>query len=104
MQALGCHAAIFAIALATFAATAEAGASELRRARQAEIEKYVSRNADLTELSNGYSYKSGSRNGYKFSDGSVCVRFPSGGTDCVKVLTDGKKFYMVTKDGARSSF
>ncbi|MBO9136971.1 hypothetical protein ACQZ4Y_19870 [Rhizobium sp. L80/93] len=81
-----------------------AQADSLRKASQAQIEAYVAKKADLTKLSNGWSYKSNAKYGYKFSDGGMCVRTQRGSVSCTKIVTDGKKFFMVSPDGTKTPF
>lgn len=96
--------ALLAVAIAAFMVPTMANADGIHKASQAEIEAYVSKKADLTKLSNGWSYKSNAKYGYKFADGSMCVRTQSGSVSCTTIGTDGKKFYMISPNGTRTSF
>jgi hypothetical protein len=100
-----CFGYLFAVSLLTgLAAATGLQAEELRKASLAEIKDYVSKKTHLTELSNGWSYRSNNKYGYKFADGSMCVRTTNGSVSCTKIVTDGKKFFMVSPDGQKTPF
>ena len=96
--------AVLAVTIGASMVPSMANADGVHKATQAEIEAYVAKKADLTKLSNGWSYKSDAKYGYKFADGGMCVRTQSGSISCTKIVTDGKKFYTVSPDGTRTSF
>jgi hypothetical protein len=96
--------ALLAVTIGVSMAPSTANADGVHKASQAEIEAYVAKKADLTKLSNGWSYKSNAKYGYKFADGSMCVRTQSGSVSCTTIVTDGKKFYMVSPNGTRTAF
>lgn len=96
--------ALLAMGVNAVSLPTSAHADQIRKASQSEIEAYVAKSADLTKLSNGWSYKSNAKYGYKFSDGSMCVRTQSGSVSCTKIVTDGKKFYTISPDGTKAPF
>lgn len=92
------------VALAVGGASSPADAANLRSATASEIVDYVGKHSNLTQLSNGWQYKSTNKYGYKFLDGRMCVRSQSGAVSCTKIVTDGEKFYMMDSSGSRTAF
>ena len=72
-----------------------------RLATEPEIRQGLHGTAELSEASNGYLYRQGSRIGYKISDGQICVR-TAGHSDCFTIYTDGKRLELIDSKGNRS--